>query len=325
MMSIPVSYNRKKISRYKKTTVTFASSQLILLHSRKRWGIIYGLATVAGLFCIQAGLFSMANEIDIFALIYRVTSLPATSFMIIVGMYVLNDLIDADLDRANGKRRPLPLGQVSKGQAWSFVILTNGIGVLLACLTLNTISVILASSLVAIGLMYSAPKISLKDRCVIKTLAIAVALALCSLIGITASFGIDLKSTSRNVMHFYVILMLGMMVFITSPLNDLGDVSGDKAAGRRTIPIMIGPKNTVRMAILLAVSMSVTSWFLYAFSDIGLVMCTLINSISILIIRNMSKTLKKLDDTVFVRKQHKKSMPLHIMLQLAIIIGSLLI
>ena len=325
MMSIPVPYNRKKISRYKKTTVSFACSQLTLFHSRKRWGIIYGLATVTGLFCIQGGLFPMATETDLLDLIHRITSLPITSFMIIVGMYVLNDLIDADLDRANGKRRPIPLGQVSKRQAWSFVILTNGIGVLLACLTLNTMSVVLASLLVAIGLMYSAPKISLKDRFVIKTLAIALALALCSLMGTTASFGIDLKSTNSNIMHGYVVLMLGTMVFITSPLNDLGDVAGDKAAGRCTIPIMIGPKNTVMMAILLAVSMSTVSWILYQLSDIGLVMCILVNIISIVIIKNMSKTLKKLDDTEFVRKQHKKSMPLHMLLQLALIVGSLLI
>ena len=35
-------------------------------------------------------------------------------------------------------------------------------------------------------------------------------------------------------------IALALMVFVTSPLNDLGDIEGDKASGRRTIPIVIG-------------------------------------------------------------------------------------
>jgi 4-hydroxybenzoate polyprenyltransferase len=186
-------------------------------------------------------------------------------------------------------------------------------------------SIILASLVVAIGLMYSAPRISLKDRFVIKTLAIALALVLCNLMGSTASFGIEFETTITNAISVYAVLMLGTMVFITSPFNDLGDIAGDKAEGRRTIPIVIGRENTVRMAILLAISMCVISWLLYALSEIGLVMCILVNSISILTTINMSKALKKLDDIEFVRKQHKKSMPLHIMLQIGLIVGTLLI
>ena len=45
--------------------------------------------------------------------------------------------------------------------------------------------------------------------------------------------------------------MLAMMVFVTSPLNDLGDIKGDKKAGRRTIPIVLGKENTIRLSMLI--------------------------------------------------------------------------
>jgi geranylgeranylglycerol-phosphate geranylgeranyltransferase len=38
--------------------------------------------------------------------------------------------------------------------------------------------------------------------------------------------------------------MLALMAFVTSPLNDLGDMKGDREAGGRTIPIVLGKKNT---------------------------------------------------------------------------------
>lgn len=311
----------KNTANQQSTPVSFVSSQLVLFHSRKKWGIIYALATVAGLFCVPGGLVAMATETDALVMIARSVPLPVASFLVIVGMYVLNDLVDADLDRANGKKRPIPAGQVSKLQARFFVVSTNGIGMLLACLTLNPMSVIIVSLVVVIGLMYSAPRISLKDRFIVKTLAIALALVLCSIMGITVSFGLNLNA-SAPIVSIYAALMLGAMVFITSPFNDLGDVAGDKAAGRRTIPIVIGRENTIRLAMFLAIGMFVASWLLY--QVIGLFMSALVSSVAVLTIINMSKTLKRLDDVEFVRKQHKKSLPLHIMLQSALIIGSLL-
>ena len=45
--------------------------------------------------------------------------------------------------------------------------------------------------------------------------------------------------------------MLAMMVFVASPLNDLGDIKGDNKAGRRTNPIVLGKENTIRLSMLI--------------------------------------------------------------------------
>jgi geranylgeranylglycerol-phosphate geranylgeranyltransferase len=58
-------------------------------------------------------------------------------------------------------------------------------------------------------------------------------------------------------------IALALMVFVTSPLNDLGDIEGDKASGRRTIPIVIGRENTIKLSVLVALGIAVSSWALY--------------------------------------------------------------
>ncbi|HVX01744.1 MAG TPA: UbiA family prenyltransferase [Nitrososphaera sp.] len=322
-MSILTTANKKQGCKQVQQT-SFFYSQLILFQSRKKWGVIYALAAIAGIFCVPEGIVAATLQIDPQVFIMRAISLPLAAFMIIVGMYVLNDLVDADLDKANGKKRPIPTGQVSKRQAGAFIGLTNGAGILFASMTLNPASAVIALLIVAIGIMYSAPKIVLKDRFVIKTLSIAFAMIFCALLGSTLTFGLNLTGTDLLI-STYIALMLGSMVFITSPFNDMGDIAGDKAEGRRTIPIVIGRENTVKMAIILAASAIATSWFFYSISTISLATSILVSFVYSLTAMYMSKTLKRLDDTDYVRKQHKKSLPLHIMLQSAIIIGILLV
>jgi geranylgeranylglycerol-phosphate geranylgeranyltransferase len=60
--------------------------------------------------------------------------------------------------------------------------------------------------------------------------------------------------------------MLAMMVFVTSPLNDLGDIKGDKEAGRRTIPIVLGKEHTVLISLLITIGMIFASWVLFVHS-----------------------------------------------------------
>ena len=323
-------HERRRIGRREKAKTQFILSQLILFQSRKRWGIIYALATVVGLFCVpNSGLTLTGLEMkNVLVALTDAILLPLASFMIITGMYVLNDLVDAKLDRSSGKKRPIPTGQVSKKDAWIFIIVTNVTGILLVSITFNILGTLIALIIASIGLMYSAPKVALKDRFFLKTLSIAIAMMLCVMLGSTANWHINYLYGNINVnkliMPLHAAAMLAMMVFITSPFNDVADVTGDKAAGRRTIPVVIGRENTVKMAIFLALSMSIVSWLLYSLHAISMITPILISLVATMTITNMTRALKQLDDSKFIQKQHKKSMPLHIMLQSGLIIGAFL-
>lgn len=284
---------------------------------------MYSLATLAGIFSVPGVIGAISVESELFMLVSKIAVLPVISLLIATGMYILNDLVDADLDRANGKKRPIPSGLVSKGQARNFIIWTNGVAVLLSLATFNIASMILVVPMLAIGILYSAPRVSLADRFVIKTLSIALFYVLCAILGATSAYGLDL-TVSNPAAPLYAAVMLGALIFISSVFNDLGDVDGDRAAGRRTIPIVIGKSNAVKTGIVIAAGMAAASWILYALDGIGLASAVLTSSFSAFTITRMTKTLTGLEDTEFMRKQHKKLFPLHMVLQLTLVVGVLL-
>ena len=82
------------------------------------------LATVSGFFVPIGGVYTSIEDhgVSSFVTTLLLKSVPlfAANFLIIVGMYVLNDLIDTDLDKASGKKRPISSGQVTKAQARLF-------------------------------------------------------------------------------------------------------------------------------------------------------------------------------------------------------------
>jgi 4-hydroxybenzoate polyprenyltransferase len=324
-----------------KSRASLALSQLVLLQSRKRWGIMYMLATVSGLFVPIAGVFPSIEDhgINSFLTTLLLKSAPlfAATFLIITGMYVLNDLVDSDLDKSSGKKRPISSGQVTKAQARTFLIATNAAGIILALITFNLPSIIIALAIVGIGLMYSVPKICLKDRFVLKTASIAAASMLCLMLG--SSYAFNNSGTIHNNHNYitgvlnspilictYAALMSGSIIFITSLLNDLGDVEGDKAFGRRTIPVVIGKKNTVILTMIIAAAMIVISWMSFYMlpTNIGLICPILVSLVASVATIKMAEILKHLGDHEFIRKQHKKSMLWHLMLQSALIVGALL-
>jgi geranylgeranylglycerol-phosphate geranylgeranyltransferase len=308
---------------------SFLCSQLILFNSRKKHGLLYCVATTAGLFCIPGILNVMDSDTEIQLLIQRIIPAPFITLMITVGMFILNDLVDADLDKVNLKNRPIPSGLVSKKQAWTFIMLTNGAALGILISTLAIASAIFVMPMMLIGILYSIPKrIAFMNRFVIKNIAIALFYMLCTMLGITSSYGIEL-AINNPIVTIHTITMSGIMIFVGSTINDLGDIKGDKAAGRRTIPIVLGGENTVKMLIILSVSMPAISWMLYAtfveHDSISTMMTpiavTIVASLALLRMNNIRKMFENMK---LMREQHKKWFPLYTVLQFGMVVGSFL-
>jgi geranylgeranylglycerol-phosphate geranylgeranyltransferase len=324
MMSFTSNGNQQEV-RSKQTS--FAKSQWVLFQSRKKWGILYSLATVTGLFFMPGVLNAVGSEAGMLAIFLKALPLPAISFLITVGMFVLNDLVDADLDRANGKNRPIPSGLVSKRQAGIFIISTNVVALLLSVITFNPISILTVALMLAIGIMYSAPKIALMKRFVAKTVTIAIYYCLCAMLGIT-SYGLDLV-LDNPVILIHTLSMLAIMIFISSTLNDLGDVDGDRAAGRRTVPIVIGKDNTIKLSMILAICMLPVTWTLYGLAaegDHGIIVTAVLSSLfAVIVASKMAAMRRGLQDMKSMRKHHKKLFPLNLVLQLNLVVGGLVL
>jgi geranylgeranylglycerol-phosphate geranylgeranyltransferase len=308
---------------------SFFGSQIILFNSRKKHGLLYAVATAAGLFCIPGMLSIMGSETEMQLLIQRTLPLPFITLMIAIGMYVLNDLVDADIDRANSKNRPIPSGLVSKKQAWSFIMLTNGAAVGMLIVTFSLISSILLVPMILIGILYSLPrKTALMNRFLLKNIAIALFYMLCAMLGFTSSYGIEL-AINNPIVAIHIMAMSGIMIFVGSTVNDLGDIKGDKAAGRRTIPIVLGGENTVKMLFILLGTMPAISWILYTTFVEHYSISTMMTPIAVTIVASlailrMSNIRKVFEDMILMREQHKRWFPLYMVLQLGMVVGSFL-
>ena len=332
-------------------------SQLILFNSRKKWGLLFALATISGMFCVPTALSHIQNSVtgayDAWTILMINLALPLSTLLIITGMYVLNDLFDADLDRINGKtNRPIPSGRVSNRQALFFVVLMNVIGLSVPIFANNITGFALASMIALIGIMYSLPKISLKDRFIIKTCAIAIAMA-CSLLlgasmyldndllrGITNSSGLMmvLQTDGQLLYPLFASAVLALMVFVTSPLNDLGDIKGDKEAGRKTIPIVLGKGKTVVLSMSITILIAASSWIFYAIwapevlydsihtpSRFTIGLPLLVSATCILIFIHLFAVLERMEDQNYIRQSvGRKSMPLHLLLQISLVVGCFL-
>ena len=306
--------------------VSFLRSQLLLFNSRKKHGILYSVATAAGIFCIPGILGLMGSEAEIHLLIQRTVPLPFITLMITVGMFILNDLVDVELDKANSKNRPIPSGLVSKRQAWTFVILTNGTALAILMLIATVTNVMLVVPMILIGILYSMPKkIAFMNQFLLKNISISIFYMLCILLGISTTYGLDL-ATSNPIAAIHTLAISGVMIFVGSIVNDLGDVRGDKEAGRRTIPIVLGGKHTIRMLSILLVAIPAISWLLYGtfhehsgLSIMTPIATTIVASLALL---RMAKIGEVFEHMKLMREQHKKWFPLYMALQSGIVVGS---
>ena len=312
-----------RVEKSRKSHCSFARSQIVLFQSRKKFAFLYCLSTITGLFCIPGVLDALFSPNPEFLVIMQMTlPLPLASLLTTAGTYIMNDLVDVNLDRANGKKRPLSSGRVSKKQAKIFVSCTFLAAVLLILLTFRPISLIIILSMLAIGIAYSAPKIALMKRFVIKTVSIVVFYVLCALLGLTSAYNLEL-ALENPVLVANVLLTLAIMVFISSTLNDMGDVGGDRDAGRRTIPMVIGNDNTINLTMVLSAIILVETWAFYGaamiFGD-GNPVTPITTSIIALIILMTSRNMRKMiHNPEFVRSQHKKLFPLQMAIHLSLI------
>src|SRR5687768_13397351 len=332
MSTILIGHERQDLQQYTeaRAQASFFRSQLILFNSRKKHGLLYSVATAAGLFLIIPGILGMmGSETQIQLLIQRTIPLPFITLMITAGMYILNDLVDADADKANSKNRPIPSGLVSKKQAWSFIILTNGaaVGMLTLIVTLNLANTILVVPMILVWIRYSVPKkIAFMNRFLLKNISISFFYILCIMLGISSSYGIEL-AVNNPVGPIHIMAISGIMIFVGSIVNDLGDTKGDRAAGRRTIPIVLGGEKTIKMLIILLGSMPVISWILYVTflghdDAISIMTPIAVTIAATLALFRMTSIWKVFEDMKLMREQHKKWFPLYIVLQAGIVVGS---
>jgi 4-hydroxybenzoate polyprenyltransferase len=156
-------------------------------------------------------------------------------------IYLFNGVQDIAADRLNGSRRPLASGMVSAGFARSASV-AGTTAALLGTLQTDLPLIAPMTALVILGYAYSAPPLLLAHR----TSGTLLTVLLASLLSVLAGHLSD-TSTLAEAFRFGPALLLfalvsaGWAALVGGLVKDLGDIPGDRAAGRRTWAVVYGP------------------------------------------------------------------------------------
>jgi geranylgeranylglycerol-phosphate geranylgeranyltransferase len=185
----------------------------------------------------------------------------AAAFLICAGGNIINDLVDVKVDRINRPDRGLVRGALSKKFATVLAALVNVAAILLSLavnLTITTIALVV----IALLLLYN---LRLKRVPLAGNVVIA---ALGGLTFLTGGFAVD------NVM---ALTLPGPLIpaayafsfhMVREIIKDVEDIEGDCRVGIKTLPQVIGVRNSLSLALLLFLILVIltylpilTGWF----------------------------------------------------------------
>ena len=192
------------------------------------------LPVAAGLCVLLGQLLALGSLPDI-----RTAALGFLSiFFISATALILNDYFDYEIDLVNAPERPLPSGQVSKGDAVVLSIVVALFGFVAAAFIRRT-ALVTAVAVWLVGVAYNAR---------FKRTGLPGNLMVAASVGMTFVFGgIAVGKTGEPLVWWFGVLAM---------LFDLGeeiaadamDAEGDRRAGSRSLAVVIGVRQAVRVS-----------------------------------------------------------------------------
>lgn len=236
--------------------ITLSISTLFAIAKSRTLVYAFALAAI-GTFLISSGI-----KVPDFLVLARL--IPSVYFLALA-TYLYNDLTDYDVDKVNSRDNNYSSKRTNYRQ-----ILYSTIGFFVISISLafsiNVLTGIAALAFLGLAILYSHPKIHLKDMFVIKTVVTAAGGFIAALMGSLAVQNVSYVGISASLMFF-------LMYFINGPLGDMGDISGDRKGGRRTIPIVLGIKKTFGFIFASVAAMAlilVTNYYFLGLNVLGL-------------------------------------------------------
>lgn len=177
--------------------------------------------------------------------------------------YVVNDIFDIETDKINKPQKRIIEVSMSKKQAWAFyAVFASGSAAL--SLLFSKQFFIINVSLIALLYLYS---LSLKGIPLIGNLVVAMcsaAVVACCILQVT----FNTRSALWNFMGYVVFAFL--ISLIREIIKDIEDMEGDKAAGYKTYPVLLGEKSGKVLAFsLLGIEIVLCGVYSYIVAKIG--------------------------------------------------------
>ena len=153
--------------------------------------------------------------------------------MLSVAIYLLNGVTDRAGDRVNGSRRPIASGALPLDTALSVAVLL-AVGGAMACVAVDSRTLPLVAGYLALGWAYSAGP-------ALKNSPLGSAAVIAGGIGLTYAAGWFAGETVRPARVAFGLAMT-LWVSLACMAKDFSDTEGDRLAGRRTWPVLLGAR-----------------------------------------------------------------------------------
>ncbi len=242
--------------------------------------------TTLGTFLVSSGF-----QIPDFAILGTIC---ASTYLFALGTYVYNDLTDERVDKINNKNKLHHNNNELYLPSMAYSLSFLGLAIVLAFIV-NLWAGIISVLLVCLGILYSHPKTHLKDIFVVKTLVTAAG-------GGLAAFSGAVNSDSFSLIGMVSSIIVFLFWFVLAPLGDVGDINGDRAGGRKTIPVVLGVNATFAIIISVIVTIAVLVVLIHQLSYLNLVGTILGVSFCAFVVFNIIKISKKYWDQKMMKK-----------------------
>jgi 4-hydroxybenzoate polyprenyltransferase len=169
--------------------------------------------------------------------------------------YLYNGVMDVREDRANGSRRPIASGTLSR-RAAARVAVGALMTALAGCGVLGLPATVGVLLVLVIGWQYSGPPLYLKRRPFGAAVAGGGLGFLTYCVGFLAPAGGEWTRPEPTMLVFAAAMSVWMGL-VGAPAKDLSDVAGDARAGRRTPAVVLGETVVRRLVAIGAVTVAV--------------------------------------------------------------------
>jgi 4-hydroxybenzoate polyprenyltransferase len=188
-------------------------------------------------------------------------------------------------------------------------------------------ALLISLSFIVLGIFYSHPKSNLKNKFPLKTVVTAVGAGLLSVLGGVAASGhheVYDTSIGRPILPLsaiYVAVSFSIFYFIQSPLGDIADIKGDRAAGRKTFPIVLGINRTLTVMISVPFIILTMNGLFFGTMHISAHGTIAIVSTCLLIVGFIGWLSNRLYDPLIVKSNRNKVRYLNILMQISVVIA----
>ena len=209
------------------------------------------LATVSGY-----SLLSVYHQRSSASALIHVLISGVMANVFIVG---INQLVDVEIDKTNGKSLPIATGELSWKAGYWITCITLVVAVFVA-FKQSLVWGCVISAMCTIGVVYSVPPFRLKRYAVPAALCIVSARALLATIGGAYTFSEAMGRPLDDFSIFHLEVFTSILVVFTTVIalmKDVPDIEGDAMEGVRSLPIVLGPGRVSRICFTLLLSVYV--------------------------------------------------------------------